>query len=154
MAVAAGFAAMVVFVLVVFPSAHVWMGTERVLCPGGYEASVAWTIVATILGILAALVGGAVCGRIAAGPAPVWWLAGLTFVLGLGYATLRLLLEDPGARASEVHLLEAQFLVQSPTWWLFLMPGLDLVGIAAAGLWARPRSSPLQRAPDSPSNPR
>ena len=91
LAVIAGYLVMFVCVFVSFTAAYLLMGADGAFLPGSYEVSLTWLAASFVLGLLAALVGGIVCAKIApAGRAPDV-LAVLVLVLALASALFTML---------------------------------------------------------------
>lgn len=142
LAVLAGFLAMSGAAFISFTVAFFLM-SDRVR-PPPLEPSQSWAAVSALLGLLAALIGGVVCGGLSSGWVPSWVLAGLAVVIGFVYASACLAWGEPGPRALDQGTLESQLGLRSPTWLLCANPILDVVGIILGARWMRRgRKSPV-----------
>lgn len=102
-------------------------------------ASFAWSA----FGCGAGLVVGAVAGRLASVVArqsprsPVFVLAGLLLVIGLGSAVSQLNVEPKplpaGKSVGELTFFEAGEVATSPTWYSFAAPGIVVLGVLMGG---------------------
>ncbi len=150
--VISGFLAMSVFVMAAFPVATLAIGAERLLRPGSYEASAAWTSVNVLLGLPAALLGGFVCACVTPSSGARYALVAIAVVFGVAYAAIFLVAGDPGPRTDPVGHLTVQF-ARPPAWLLVANPLIDALGIhVGSRLALRAQRLAMQR-PSRPADP-
>lgn len=125
-----GYITMFVFIFASFSAAYFAMGADRAFKPGVYEVSILWTAISFILGLIASILGGFVCVKIARRPKPGFVLAGIALVLGIAMAFPAVAKPDPGPRAADVSNLEAMSKAKQPAWIAFFNPILGAAGIA------------------------
>ena len=109
------------------------MGDEGAFREGSYEASGTWIAVTFVLGLIAAVLNGFVCARIAPRPRPLYALIGLVVVLGLIGAVGTMFAEDPGPRGDDVDNLEAMMNAVTPIWVAFVNPVIGVIGVLLGG---------------------
>ncbi len=110
------------------------MGAEGSFRPGSWEVSGVWSAASVVVGIVAALVGGAVCARVSADRRGVWMLVPLVVVFGVVAAATQELPAGAGTRPEDVPMFEAMSQARMPGW----VPWLDpLIGALGALLGAR-----------------
>jgi len=116
-----------------FSVAWMVMGADGAYKEGLWEISTTWMIMAIVVGLIAAMIGGAVCAAIAAkGSKAAMVLAGLILVYGLALACRRLAAtpEDmPTVREGDVTMFEAMKNSQEPTAMLFGNAVIGFVGV-------------------------
>ena len=78
-----GYFAIAVATFVGILAAYGILGSEVAFRRGSFEVSGQWIAIVFVLGLLAAVLGGAVCATIARGQRAPWALAALILVLGL-----------------------------------------------------------------------
>ncbi len=110
------------------------MGPDGSFRPGSWEVSGAWSAASVVVGIVAALIGGAVCARASADRRGVWMLVVLVVALGV-FAALSELPAGVGVRPEDVSMLEAMGQARVPGWIPWLNP---LIGAVGTLLGARP----------------
>ena len=118
--------------------AGLWMllGEDGSFRPGSWEVTRAWTLGSVVIGLLAAVVGGFVCGKVAGDDRGVLMLVVLVVVLGVANA----LFQAPVAgavRPDGVAMLDAAGLAREPRWVSWLNPVLGLVGALLGARLAR-----------------
>ncbi len=96
-------------------------------------ASGTWIAVTFVLGLIAAVLGGFVCARIAPRPRPLYALIGLVVVLGLIGAVGTMFAEDPGPRSGDLDNLEAMMSAVTPLWVAFVNPVIGVIGVLLGG---------------------
>lgn len=116
-----------------------WMvlGADVAFRSGTWDVSWSWSLASIGVGLLAAIIGGVVCSRIADGPWGVRLLVGVVLVLGalvaLGILEMTGLEgvadADPGPRPDDVGMIEAMSTAQQPVWLTWLNPLIGAVGI-------------------------
>ena len=126
--------ALCVFVLM----AVLWtaLGVDGSFRPGSWEVTTAWSLGSVVIGLLAAVVGGIVCRKVAGDGRGVLMLIALVVVLGVANA----LFQPPATgavRAEDVAMLEAAGSAEQPGWLAWLNPLLGLVGILLGARLAR-----------------
>jgi hypothetical protein len=125
----------VVMALVLFATFSVmWMvlGPAGSFEPGTWDVSPTWLVASIVLGFLAALAGGAACGRVQADRRGLFILIGLVVILGI-VAALPEAAEVAGARPDDVSMTDAMSNAAQPAWITWLNP---LIGVVGAWLGA------------------
>ena len=116
-----------------FAAAWMVFGQDSAYKEGLWEISTTWMIMMFVAGLIAAMIGGAVCAAIAAkGSKAAMVLAGLVLVLGFVDAGFKLAAprEDrPTVREDNVTMFEPTANSQEPTVMLLGNPGIGLVGV-------------------------
>ena len=129
----------VVMALCVFAlMAVLWMalGVDGSFRPGSWEVTAAWSLGSVVIGLLAAVAGGIVCGKVAGDNRGALMLIVLVVVLGVANA----LFQPPATgavRPEDVAMIEAAGSAQQPRWLAWLNPVLGLVGILLGTRLAR-----------------
>lgn len=129
--VVVGYLAMSLFVFASFTALYLGIGTERSFRPGTYDASTLWLVASFVLAVIAAVLGGFICGKIARGVKPGYILAGIALVLGIVSAAFALGRPDPGPRTGEVSNTDAMMKAKQPVWVAFANPVVAVAGIVA-----------------------
>ncbi len=132
-----GYLVMIIVVFATFSLAYKVIGVEGSYQPGTYDVSMLWIVVSIVLGIVAAILGGFACARVAHSPVAPKALAAVVLILGLGMAIAAATgAEDRvEVRPAEVSGLEAMQNSQTPIWVQFLNPLIGAVGVLyGAGL--------------------
>ena len=128
-----GYMVMAGVVIGSFAAAWMVFGQDSAYKEGLWEISTTWMIMMFVAGLIAAMIGGAVCAAIAAkGSKAAMVLAGLVLVLGFVDAGFKLAAprEDrPTAREDNVTMFEATQSSQEPTVMLLGHPVIGLVGV-------------------------
>lgn len=99
-AVIVGYIVIAAVIMASFTVAFLYvLGVEGSYKPGTWDVSTTWVIMSLVVGLIAAVLGGVVCTRIAVrrSPAPMV-LAGLVVVLGIATAALRMNWQPPDDR--------------------------------------------------------
>lgn len=141
LAVIAGFAVMVVITMLLVPIALA-MGTDRVFKPGTYDAAPLLLGLDMILGIIAALAGGAVCALIARSRRPAAVLACFVLVMGVISALIDSKRPDPGPRAGPVSFQEAMQKGRHPVWYSWTLPVIGAAGVLIGRRLVRDAAAP------------
>ena len=120
--------------------AVLWMvlGPDGAFEAGSWEASGAWLFGSIVAGLLAALIGGLVCAKVAADDRGVLMLIALVMVLGVAGALGDVAVTE-GARPAQVDLIEAMNSGRQPKWLAWLNPVLGAVGAFAGSRLVRNR---------------
>jgi hypothetical protein len=129
-----GYVVMGALVFGALTAAWLVMGIDRVFEPGGYNATMTWSVLALAIGFVAAIAGGVICAVVAKrGSAAPSVLAGLVLVIGLGMAGYAMTQkgkgEPPPPRTAETTMLEAMQHAKEPTWVSFLNPVIGVLGV-------------------------
>ena len=128
-----GYIVMAGVVIGSFAAAWMVFGQDSAYKEGLWEISTTWMIMMFVAGLIAAMIGGAVCAAIAAkGSKAAMVLAGLVLVLGFVDAGFKLAAprEDrPTVREDNVTMFEATPNSQEPTVMLLGNPVIGLVGV-------------------------
>lgn len=126
-----GYVAMSLFVFASFTALYLGIGTERSFRPGTYDASTLWLVASFVLAVIAAVLGGFICRKIARGVKPGYILAGIALVLGFVSAAFALGRPDPGPRTGEVSNTDAMMKAKQPAWVALANPVVAVAGIVA-----------------------
>ena len=129
-AVVAGYAVMALIVFVSFSLAFLALGAERTFQPGSYAVTTTWVVVSFVLGFVAAVAGGLVCGLIARADTAPRVLAALVIVLGLAMAVPAVTSPPaPPTRGPAVSNTEAMMNAREPLWMALANPFLGAFGV-------------------------
>lgn len=133
-----GYVAMAVTVMVLFTVAYVAMGTEGAFRPESFEVSGAWTALSLVIGFGAAVLGGIVCGRIAAGPSGgpkgrgTLVLVGLVVLLAAWQILAGAGVEpETLERTAEIGMGDAMDMAVVPGWLNWINPLVGVAGVLA-----------------------
>jgi hypothetical protein len=139
--VVVGYVVMFAAIFLTFSGLYYLLGQDRSFRLDSYEPSILWTVVSFALGILAALLGGYVCVRIARRPTPPKVLAGLVLVIGLLSAIPVLMAAEtpPEARTGEVGNMDAMTKAKQPAWVALANPFVGLFGVLIGARLRRAR---------------
>lgn len=122
----------VMFGCVVILMAGFWMmlGADGAFQAGSWEVSGAWNFGTIVINLIAAVVGGLVCAKVAADKRGVWMLVALVVVLGVASALPDASMADAATsvRPSDVPMTEAMMSAREPRWMAWLYPVLGAVG--------------------------
>lgn len=132
--VVAGYIAMAALIFILFTTLYLILGAEGAFQPGNYQASTTWLVLSTILGLIAAVIGGLVCVMIAKDHKAAIWLAGLVLVLGIILAIPSLNVpydEMNKVREGNVDNIEAMQNAKQPPIALILNPIIGAIGVIA-----------------------
>ncbi len=128
-----------------FAVAWMVMGADGTYKEGSWEVSTTWMIMMFAVGLIAAMIGGAVCATIAAkGSKAAMVLAGLVLVVGLASAGFMMIApeeEMPTVRESGATMFEATQYSQEPTVMLLGNPVIGLVGVLIGARLLRRKSA-------------
>lgn len=116
LAVVAGYAVMFIVVFVLLTAAYFALGTDGAFKEGSFEPSTPWVIIMFLVGLLAAIVGGFVCTKIAPRTGPLYGLIAVIVLLGLVSVGGSMAVEDPGPRSSDLSSMEAMMSAVTPIW--------------------------------------
>lgn len=134
-AVVVGYLTMFVLVMVLFTGLYQILGANRAFQPESYTVSATWAVISQVLGLVAAILGGVVCARIAGDHKAVTYLAALVFALGVVFAIPSLTAGDVALaeRAADVGNLEAMQNAVTPVWIAILTPIVGAIGVLIGG---------------------
>lgn len=109
----------------------VWavLKAERSFQPDAWEVSTTWCVAALVVGPIAGLAAGIVCGKLAVGPTASRVLAGLVFVFAAFAIYPALNPPDLGPRPAEMTMAEAMTNARKPIWSALADPILSAVFI-------------------------
>ena len=142
-----GYIAMAVAVFVSFTVAYLAMGAGGAFQPGTYAVSALWVAVTILLGLLAALIGGLVCGAISRGGRAPKVLAVIVLVLGFSSAIPVLMdKSEPVAREGDVGYLEAMQSAKQPDLFALINPFIGAIGILIGASLRRGEQSTQESA--------
>lgn len=127
--VVVGYVVMFVVVFVLLTGAYFALGTDGAFKEGSFEPSTPWVIIMFLVGLLAAIIGGFVCTKIAPRTGPLYGLIVVIAVLGLVSVGGSMAVEDPGPRSSDLSSMEAMMKATTPVW---VNVGNIVVGILGA----------------------
>ena len=133
-AIVAGYVVMIIAVMAIFAVAYPMLGVDRLFEPGTYEAAKGWIALSFAIGLLAAMIGGTVCARIAPASAAPVWLAGVVLVLGALMAIPVITGDDAargGVRPAGITMSEAMAHARQPVWVALLNPLVGALGVLA-----------------------
>jgi hypothetical protein len=134
LAVIAGYVVFALSIFVTFTALYLLLGADASFEPGSYHPSKLWMALSTLLGIVAAVVGGYVCAALARGGRAPLALAVLVLVVGLFFAFLApKRSEGDAVRAGNVPNMEAMQKAIQPKWSALLNPFLGVVGVLVGG---------------------
>jgi hypothetical protein len=135
LAVVAGYFTMAIAVAVLSLGLFVLLGPDRAYEPGSYDVSTAWVIACFAASLVAAIIGGFVCSRIA-GLGAVKVLAALVVVLGLLLALPALNPANdprPLVRQPDAPLLVTLSNSRQPPWAAMAFPVVGAIGVLIGG---------------------
>lgn len=130
-----GYVAMAAVVFIGLTGAYLVLGAEGAFQPGVYTVSGVWIALSLVVGLAAAILGGLVARKVAAGVAGPHALAGLVIVLGVALAVSAVLAAPVGEviRAGSVGPTEAMRQAQTPFWVMLMNPLLGAFGVLLGG---------------------
>ena len=141
LSVIAGFAVMVVITMLLIPAA-ILLGTDRAFQPGTFQSAPVLLALDMVLGVAAALAGGAVCTLIARTHRPAPVLACFVVVMGLLNAVMEGKKPDPGPRTGPVSFQLAMEKGRSPGWYFWTLPIIGAAGVLAGRQLIRVKRPP------------
>lgn len=141
--VLAGYAVMFAVTLAGIAAAWAVLGAEVAFRAESTEASVLWSVVSCVLGLIASIAGGfvaALVGKQDTHP-PAMALAVLVLALGLAMAVAQLGSEPSplpeGKAIAELTFFEAGDVASSPDWYNFSIPLIGAVGVMMGASFRR-----------------
>jgi hypothetical protein len=122
------------FIFLTFSAAYLAMGADTAFGPGGYDVSMTWIVISTVLAFIAAVAAGYVAAAIGRSGTAVKILAGIVLVLGLLAAVMVAVSPKPAdARTAETPNMEAMSKAQTPLWLAILNPLIGVAGVLVGG---------------------
>lgn len=123
---------------VAVPMALLWvvLGEDGSFRPGSWEVTQAWSLGSVAIGLLAAVVGGFVCAKIAGDNRGVLMLVVLVLILGVVNALSQAPVAD-AVRPEGVAMTDAAVSAREPVWLSWLHPVLGAVGALLGARLAR-----------------
>lgn len=140
-AVVAGYVVLALCIFISFSLLYLILGADGSFQPGSYKVSTTWVAISLVLGLIAAIVAGFVCGRVAKSSRVPLVLAGIVLVLGILFAIPVVTSTSNPARDGNVGNLEAMQKAQQPGWFALLNPVLGALGIAIGARLSGPKLS-------------
>lgn len=131
-AVVLGYLVMLGAVIALFMIAYPQLGADRLFQPGTYQAANGWLALSAAISLVAAMIGGTVCARIAPATAAPIWLAAIVLVMGALMAMPVVSRTDPsrgGPRPANITMAEASAHAEQPAWMVLLTPLIGAVGV-------------------------
>ena len=134
-----GYLAMFVVMFVLLTGIYLILGTERAFLPASYTPATLWMVIMVVAAIIAAVVGGLVCAKVASGATAPKVLAVLVFALGLMIAVGTMgasKATDP--RPGDLANFDAMMKANTPQWFAFASPLIQAIAVlAGAGMVKR-----------------
>jgi hypothetical protein len=124
-----GWIVMGMLVMATFGITMLALGWEGTLQPDSYWTTDTFNIIVLIGGLLAAIVGGAMCALIAKSTKAVVALVAIMLVIGIGSAVMNMNKPDPPARTGEPTFEDIATHGKEPTWFAFGKVGTAVVGL-------------------------
>ena len=126
-----GYLVMAIAVMAIFTAAFVALGVDRVFQPGTYEISTLWLGVWGVGTVLAGLIGGFVCAKIARAGSRAWiGLSVAMVLLGVLSAVMAGTRPDPGPRGPDVRVVDAAQKAKQPAWTAWAQIPMGIAGVA------------------------
>jgi hypothetical protein len=130
----AGYVVMFIFIFLTFSAAYLAMGADTAFAAGGYDVTMTWILVSTVLGFIGAVIAGYVAAAIGKSGTAVKILAGIVLVLGLLTAVMVAVSPKPtDARTAATPNMEAMTKAQTPLWVAILNPLIGIAGVMVGG---------------------
>ena len=136
LAVILGYVAMAVVVMGGLTGAYFAMDADKAFEAGTYEVTTAWLVVWGATSIVAAVVGGWVCGKIGKTKGAVGSLILLVVLLGSLNAFAQIKKEVPAedvVRTGSTPNMEAMMKARAPTWMYIAEPIIGVLGAMVGG---------------------
>ena len=134
-AVIASYVLLFILIFCLLTGLYTALGADGAFQPGTYHLSTTWLVAATVLGFVAAMIGGFVSNLIAPGTQASTVLAGVVVALGLLFAmpTLKDARLDPDLRPPNVAMMEAMGKAKQPPAVALGSPVLGAVAVLIGG---------------------
>lgn len=133
--VVVGYLAMFIFIFASFTGLFLVLGTDRTFMPESFQPTPTWILGSMLLSVLAAIIGGWVCRKIAQRMRAVYWLIGLVVILGALMAVAQVFAggEADAVRDGTLSNMEAMNSAQQPAWVSWLNPIIGAIGVWLGG---------------------
>lgn len=130
-----GYIVMAVFIFMTFSGFYLAIGADGAYNPGTYDVSILWISVSSVLGLVAAIIGGYICAKIAGDRRTAIILAGIVLGLGIALGIMQAMAPVPPeeVRTGDVSNFDAMQKSRQPVWLAFLNPLIGAVGIYIGG---------------------
>ena len=131
-AVVVGYLVIAGAVIVLFMAAYPLLGVDRLFEPGSFEATGGWIALSVSVSLVAAMMGGTMCARIAPATAAPVFLAAIVLVLGALTAMPVVTRANPergGPRPANISVDDARAHVEQPVWVALLSPLIGAIGV-------------------------
>lgn len=129
----AGYIAYFLSVFLLFTGFSLLLGPDRLFLPGTYEPSMLWSIGALVIGVLSAVLAGALAALIGRRGA-VKILAGIVVLIGVLVFVQTFRETGPAEpRTIELPITEAMFKVREPLWLAAVNPILLVIAVFVGG---------------------
>jgi hypothetical protein len=144
-----GYLVMAAFIFATFTAMYLALGADRAFRPGTFDVSFAWIAGSLILSIVAAMIGGWLCGAVARSANAVSALAIVVLLLGIMSAVMegQKRTAAAGVREGPVGNLDAMNQAVQPVWFSWLLPALGAGGVLLGGRKRLPATLPGASAP-------
>jgi ABC-type uncharacterized transport system permease subunit len=129
-AVVVGYIVLALCIFISFSLLYLMLGADGSFQAGSYRVSMTWLAASLVLGLIAAILAGFVCARVAQNSKVPLVLAGIVLVLGILFAIPVITSTTDPVRDTNVGNLEAMQNAKQPGWIALLNPVLGAVGIA------------------------
>jgi hypothetical protein len=133
LAVAVSFVTMSVVVLALSIAPWFVLGLDVVLEPGRFVTIRVYDVYALLVSVSGAVLGGWMCALIGRSRMAVAALAALCFAGGVTNAFAQRRKPEPGARVSNVAVVEAVSRRKEPAWFTLVVPVVGFAGVLIGG---------------------
>lgn len=129
-----GYLAMGLFVFASFSILYMVLKAEGAYKPEVWDLSTTWIIASIPIGLVAAVIGGAICRLISKKRGAVMALAIAVFVLGAASAAYQLTKDAPtDPRPEGVSMMDASAKAVQPAWLAIANPIIGVIGVGIGG---------------------
>lgn len=130
----AGYIVTFISLFILLTAVYFALGTEAAFQPGSYQVSMLWIGVSTVIGLLAAIVGGYVASLAGGGFGGAKALAVIILIMGVVMVVMIAVSPvPPAARPAELSNMEAMASAQTPLWAAILNPVIGTIGAMIGG---------------------
>ena len=144
LAAVAGYVTIAVAVFASLSAAYSFLGPEFAFHEASNQSTLQWTLVALLSGLLSALAGGWVAGRVGRSSQAFLILVGIVLVLGIVSAVYSMTSRPQivaDADTSDWGFMDASRGASQPVWYVFLVPLVGALGVLWGGRLGYPESS-------------
>ncbi len=144
LAAVAGYVTIAVAVFASLSIAFSFLGPEFAFHEASSQSTLQWTLVALLSGLLSALAGGWVAGRVGKSSQAFLILVGIVLVLGIVSAVYSMTSRPQivaDADTSDWGFIKASRGASQPVWYVFLVPLVGALGVLWGGRLGYPESS-------------